>query len=112
MAMYRNYDGNGGKFGAYSIGAASPNASVNVYASSDAPTNPIKVWVMLVNVSGAAQNNLSITVKNFTPTGPAQVFRMVGGAAPAPGTAAAVTNGSITGLSLASNSVALLVMSQ
>ena len=76
MAMYRNYDGNGGRFGAYSIGAASPNTGVNVYAASDSPTNPTKVWVMLVNVSGAAQTGLSITLKNFTPTGSAQVYRM------------------------------------
>ncbi len=111
MAMYRNYDGEGGQFGAYSIGAASPNAGVNVYASSDSPTNPTKVWVMLVNVSGAAQNNLSITLENFTPTGQAQVFTMVGGAAPAAGTAVTISNGSVTGFSLSSNSVALLVMS-
>jgi len=111
MAMYRNYNGEGGQFGAYSIGAASPNAGVNAYASSDSPTNPTKVWVMLVNVSGAAQNNLSITLENFAPTGPAQVYRMVGGAAPAAGTAVTLSNGSITGFSLASNSVALLVMS-
>jgi hypothetical protein len=111
MAMYRNYDGKGSKFGAYSIGAASPNAGVNVYASSDSPTNPTKVWVMLVNVSTAAQNNLSLTLNNFTPTGSALVFRSVGGAPPTAGTAATITNGSITGLSLATNSVTLLVMS-
>jgi hypothetical protein len=111
MAMYRNYDGRGSQFGSYSIGAASPNSGVNVYASSDSPSNPTKVWVMLVNVSGAAQNNLSITLQNFTPTGQAQVYRTSGGA-PAAGAAVNVTNGSITGLSLASNSVALLVMTQ
>ena len=36
---------------------------------------------------------------------------MTGGGAPAPDTAVAVTNGTITGFSLAANSVALLVMS-
>ncbi len=112
MAMYRSYDGNGARFGAFSIGAASPNAGVNVYAASDSPTAPTKVWVMLVNVSGAAQSGLSITLKNFTPTGSAQVFRMVGGGAPAPDTAVALTNGNLTGFSLAANSVALLVMSK
>ena len=79
MAMYRNYDGNGGRFGAYSIGAASPNKGVNVYAAADSPTNPTKLSVMLVNVSGANQRGLSITLKNFTPTGAAQVYRMTGG---------------------------------
>jgi hypothetical protein len=112
MAMYRNYDGNGARFGSYSIGAASPNAAVNVYASSDSPTSPAKVWIMLVNVSGAAQNGLAITLQNFTPAGSAQVYRMTAGAAPAADTALAITNGSITGLSLPSNSAALLVMSK
>jgi hypothetical protein len=112
MAMYRNYDGNGGRFGAYSIGAASPNKGVNVYAAADSPTNPTKVSVMLVNVSGANQAGLSITLKNFTPTGSAQVYRMTGGGAPASDTSVAVTNGAISGLSLAANSVALLVMSK
>ena len=112
MAMFRNYDGNGGRFGAYSIGAASPNKGVNVYAASDSPTNPTKVSVMLVNVSGANQTGLSITLKNFTPTGTAQVYRMTGGGAPASDTSVAVTNGAISGFSLAANSVALLVMSK
>ena len=112
MAMFRNYDGNGGRFGAFSIGAASPNKGVNVYAASDSRTNPTKVWAMLVNVSGAAQSGLSITLNNFTPTGSAQVYRMTGGGAPAPDTAVAVTNGGISGFSLAANSVALLVMSK
>jgi hypothetical protein len=112
MAMYRNYDGNGGRFGAFSIGAASPNKGVNVYAASDSPTAPTKVWVMLVNVSGAAQSGLSVTVNNFAPTGSAQVYRMVAGAAPAADTAVALTSGAVTGFSLAANSVALLVMSK
>jgi hypothetical protein len=112
MAMFRNYDGNGGRFGAYSIGAASPNKGVNVYAASDSPTNPTKVSVMLVNVSGVNQTGLSITVKNFTPAGSAQIYRMTGGGAPAADTSAAVTNGTISGFSLAANAVALLVMSK
>ena len=112
MAMFRNYDGNGARFGAYSIGAASPNKGVNVYAASDSPTNPTKISVMLVNVSGASQTGLSITLKNFTPTGSAQVYRMTGGGAPAADTSIAVTNGAISGLSLPANSVALLVMSK
>ncbi len=112
MAMYRNYDGNGGRFGAFSIGAASPNKGVNVYAATDSPTNPTKLWVMLVNVSGAAQSDLSITLQNFVPSGSALVYRMTGGAAPALDTAAAIANGTISGFSLAPNSVALVVMSR
>ncbi len=112
VAMYRNYDGQGGRFGAYSIGAASPNAGVNVYASSDSPTAPTKVWVMLVNVSGTDQNHLNVSVQNFTPTGTATVYRSDGGNAPAASAAATVTGGTITGFSLPSNSIALLVMSK
>jgi hypothetical protein len=67
---------------------------------------------MLVNVSGADQTGLSITLKNFTPTGSAQIYRMTGGGAPAADTSVAVTNGNISGLSLAANAVALLVMSK
>jgi hypothetical protein len=112
MAMYRNYDGNGGRFGAVSIGAASPNSSVNVYAATDSATAPSKVWIMLVNLSGSAQSGLSIALENFTATGSAQVYRMVNGGAPAADTAVPVSNGAITGFSLAANSVALLVLSK
>jgi len=83
-----------------------------VYAASDSPTNPTKVWVMLVNVSGAAQSGLSVTLKNFAPSGSALVYRTTGGGAPAQDTAVAVANGSISGFSLAANSVALLVMTK
>jgi hypothetical protein len=112
LAIYRNYDGNGGKFGGYSLGAASSSSAVNVYASSDSPTNPTKVWVMLVNVSGADQNSLSITMKNFTPTGTAAVYRADASHAPAVGTPVAIAGAGVTGLSLPSNSIALLVMSK
>lgn len=67
---------------------------------------------MLVNASGTAQSGLSITVNNFTPSGSAQVYRMNGGGAPAADTAVTVTNGAVTGFSLAANSVALLVLTK
>jgi hypothetical protein len=66
---------------------------------------------MIVNISGAAQSNLSIAVNNFTPTGTAAVYQMVGGAAPKAGTALTITNGTISGVSLAAGAVALLAMS-
>ena len=111
-AMYRNYDGKGGRFGAISIGAASPNKGVNVYAATDSATAPTKMWIMLVNVSGSAQSGLSIALNNFTPTGSAQVYRMTNGGAPAADTGASVTGGAISGFSLAANSVALLVLTK
>src|SRR5579872_4118914 len=110
MAMYRNYDGKGGRFGSTSIGAASPNVGVNVYASSDSPTNPTKVWVMLVNVSGTDQNGLSLKLQNFNATGSAQVYRTNAGAAPTQDTAIPVTGGGVSGISLPTDSVALLVL--
>ena len=112
MAMYRNYDGKGGQFGSVSVGAANPNAGVNVYAATDSATSPTKLWVMLVNIGGVAKSNLSIAVSNFAPAGAVQVYRMNAGAAPAADTSVTATNGTVTGLSLASNSVALLVMSK
>lgn len=111
MAMFRNYDGSGGRFGSYSIGAASPNAGLNVYAASNSPTNPSKVWIMLVNVSGQAQTAPPITLQNFAAAGSVQVYRMTNGGAPSADTAVAISNGSINGVSLPANSVALLVAS-
>lgn len=112
VAMYRNYDGAGAQFGAYSVGAASPNAGVDVYASSDSPTSPTKIWIMLVNVSGSDQNNLTISLQNFAPTGSANVYRADATHAPAASTAATISGGSITGFSLPSNSLALIVASK
>jgi hypothetical protein len=41
MAMYRNYDGQGGQFGSYSVGTASPNAGVPASRSATLqPPNP------------------------------------------------------------------------
>ena len=80
----------GAKFGGYSIGAASPSSGVKAYASSDSPTRPSKVWVMLVNVSDVDQNDLSITVRNFAPTGTAAVYRADASHAPAASTPTAI----------------------
>ena len=112
MALYRNYDGKGGKFGAYSIGAASTLAGLNVYAASDSPTNPTTVWIMLVNVSTTAQSGVAISVQSFTPTGSAKVYRMSAGAAPSADTALAVSNGTLSGVSVPTNSAMLLVLSR
>jgi hypothetical protein len=112
MAMYRNYDGQGGRFGNYSVGAASSNTGVNVYASVDSPTAPTTLSVMLVNVSGSDQSNLSIAIDNFTAGASAKVYRMTSGAPPAADTSATITGGAITGFSLPSGSVALLVITK
>ena len=113
MALYRNYDGMGGKFGAYSIGAASTLAGLNVYAASDSRRRtPTTVWIMLVNVSTTAQSGVAISVQSFTPTGSAKVYRMSAGAAPSADTALAVSNGTLSGVSVPTNSAMLLVLSR
>ena len=71
----------------------------------DAPTN---LWIMLVNVGSSAQSNLSVTINNFTASS-VKVFQSVGGAAPAAAANATVTSGAIAGVSVAANSVTLLV---
>ena len=111
MAMYRNYDGKGGHFGSYSVGASSQNAGVHAFASSDVSGSPTKLWLMLVNVSGADQSNLSIAIQNFSPGASAQVYRMTNGGPPTADTAgAAITGGMVSGFSLPSGSAALLVI--
>jgi hypothetical protein len=107
-AMFRNYDGAGGKFGNISVGAASSYSSLHAYASTDSASAPTKLWIMLVNVGSSAQSNLSVAVNNFTASS-VKVFQSIGGAAPAAAGDAAVTNGTIGGLSVAANSVTLLV---
>jgi Glycoside hydrolase family 44 len=110
MAMFRSYDGKGGAFGSQSIGAASSNAGVDVYAASDSATAPTTLWVMLVNVSGTNQDGLTITVDHFASGGSAGVFRMTNGGAPAADASVTVSGGVVSGFSLPSNSVALLVI--
>jgi hypothetical protein len=110
MAMYRDYDGAGGRFGGTSIGAASSNSGVHAFAATDSPTAPSTLWIMLVNVSGQAQNGLSIAIQNFTPGATAKVYQMVNGAAPAAGADAPVNGGAISGIALPSGAVTLLVV--
>jgi hypothetical protein len=112
MAIYRDYDGHGARFGSYSMGAASSKAGVHAYAAADSPTSPTTLWVMLVNVSGQSQSGVSIEVRNFTSGGTAKVFQTVNGAAPAAGPDATVTGGTVSGLSLPSGSATLLVLSK
>ncbi len=110
MAMYRNYDGQGGHFGTYSIGAASSNSGVHAFAAADAATSPSTLWVMLVNVSGQPQNDVSVAVQNFVPGATAEVFQMTNGAAPTAAPNATINSGTVSGLALPSGSVTLVVI--
>jgi hypothetical protein len=107
FAMFRNYDGAGSAFGNVSVGAASSYTGVHAYAATDSATAPTKLWVMLVN-TGAAQNNMTIAINNFTTAASAKVYQSVNGAAPVAAANATVSNGSIAGVSIAANSITLI----
>ncbi|HVZ86512.1 MAG TPA: glycoside hydrolase family 44 protein [Polyangia bacterium] len=110
FAMFRNYDGAGSAFGDVSVGAASSYSGVHAYAATDSASNPTTLWVMLVNTGGSTQSGMSLTLKHFSAGASAKVYQSVNGAAPTAGANAAVSNGVISGLSVAANSVTLLVV--
>jgi len=109
FAMFRNYDGAGGKFGNVSVGAASSYSGVHAYAATDSASNPTTLWIMLVNAGTSAQSNMTVTINNFTAGTLAKAYQSVGGAAPAAAANAAISGGVISGLSIAANSITLLV---
>jgi len=112
FAMFRNYDGAGAAFGSVSVGAASSYSDVHAYAATDATTDPTKLWIMMVNTGTASQSGVTVTINNFSAAGSAQVYQSVNGAAPAATTAATVSGGKISGLTIAPNSVTLIVASR
>jgi hypothetical protein len=63
---------------------------------------------MLVNRGTSAQSNMTITINNFTAASTAKVYQSVNGAAPAAAADVAIANGSISGLSLAANTITLI----
>jgi hypothetical protein len=112
FSMFRNYDGAGGRFGDVSVGAQSAYGSVHAYASTDSRTNPTKLWIMLVNRGTSAQDNMTIAIKNFAAAATAKVYQSVNGAAPAAAAGATVSNGSISGLSIAANTIMLIAVTR
>ena len=74
--MYRNYDGNGGKFGNTSLSASSADASqLAIYAaqrSSDAA-----LTLMVINKTGQPLTS-GLTLSNFSAAGPVQVYTYSG----------------------------------
>jgi hypothetical protein len=113
--IYRNYDGAGAHFGNYSIGAASPVSGFDVYASSDSPTAPTTLWIMLVNTTSSAVSK-SIVLNNFKPTSTSVAIYRVTSATSAPSASAAgsvaASGGSYTvaPVSVPAGQVALLVI--
>lgn len=112
FAMFRNYDGAAAAFGNVSVGAASSYPGVHAYAATDSATSATKLWIMLVNTGTTAQNDMTLTIENFSAAGSAQVYQSVNGAAPVAAAAATVTGGKLSGVSIAANTVALIVVSR
>jgi len=110
FAMFRNYDGSGGKFGSVSVGAASSYSGVHAYAATDSASNPTTLWIMLVNTGTSNQSNMTVTLNHFTAGATAKVYQSVNGAAPAAAANATVSSGAISGLSIPGNSITLLVV--
>jgi hypothetical protein len=108
FAMFRNYDGAGATFGSVSVGAQSSYAKVHAYASTDSATNPSKLWIMLVNTGTSAENNMTVNIGNFAAAASAKVYQSVNGAAPAAAANLTIANGSISGVSIAANTVMLI----
>jgi len=110
FAMFRNYDGAGGKFGNVSVGAASSYSGVHAYAATDSASNPTTLWIMLVNTGTSTQSNMTVTINNFAAGTNAKAYQSVSGAAPAAAANATISGGVISGLSIAANSITLLVV--
>jgi hypothetical protein len=109
FAMYRNYDGAGGHFGNYSVSATSTMIDVTAYASVDSATSPRTLWIMLINKTASAQNNLSLAITNFTPGASAKIYQSVGTSGPKALADVAVSSGSLA-VSLPARSINLLVV--
>ncbi|MBV9945464.1 MAG: hypothetical protein JOZ69_01285 [Myxococcales bacterium] len=108
FAMYRNYDGMGHAFGAYSIGAASPMQDVSIFASSDSPTAPTTLWVMIVNKTTSAQK-VTVQLANFSAGAGAHVYQASATAGPT-AMADAPVSGKAIQTTLAASSMTLLVV--
>jgi hypothetical protein len=110
FAMFRNYDGAGGKFGDVAVGAASSYSGVHAYSATDSTSNPTTLWIMLVNTGTSTQSNMTVTISHFAAGASAKVYQSVNGAAPAAAANATISGGAISGLSIAASSVMLLVV--
>lgn len=74
--MYRNYDGNFSKFGDISINTTVPAADidkVSIYTSKDSSTGALKI--MVINKQPSLAHDISLSLQNFNPSGPAQLYR-------------------------------------
>ena len=107
--MYRSYDGAGAHFGDYAVGATTTNVDLSIYAAVDSPTAPPTLWIMLINKTATAQNNLSLSIASFTPGATAKAYQSIGTTSPHGLTDVAISNGGLT-VSLPARSINLLVV--
>ena len=70
---------------------------------------PTTLWIMLINKTAAAQNNLSLSIANFSPGAAGKAYQSIGTTSPHALTDVAVTNGGLT-VSLPARSINLLVI--
>ncbi|MCB0214359.1 MAG: glycoside hydrolase family 44 protein [Anaerolineae bacterium] len=71
--LYRNYNGSGGQFGDVSISAGSADQSqLAIYAAQRSSDKALTV--MVINKTGGSLTG-NVALANFTPSGPAQVYR-------------------------------------
>jgi hypothetical protein len=92
------------------VGAASSYSGVHAYAATDSASNPTTLWIMLVNTGTSTQSNMTVTINNFAAGTNAKAYQSVSGAAPAAAANATISGGVISGLSIAANSITLLVV--
>ena len=108
FAMYRNYDGNGGHFGDYAVCATTTNVDLSIYAAVDSPSSPSTLWIMLINKTGTAQDDLTPSIASFAPGPTVKIYQSIGTTGPHALPDLAVTNGGLT-ISLPVRSINLLV---
>jgi hypothetical protein len=108
FAMYRNYDGNGAHFGDTSVGATTKNVDLSIYAAVDSPSSPSTLFIMLINKTAAAQNNLTLSIANFTAGATAKAYQSIGTTGPHALPDVAIAGGTLT-VSLPARSINLLV---
>jgi hypothetical protein len=108
FAMYRNYDGAGHTFGNYEVGAVSPMQDVTIFASSDSPTAPTTLWIMLINKMTSTQQ-VTVQLANFAAGTTAKVYQAAQAGAPAALADAPVSSGSVQ-VSLPQYSMTMVVV--
>jgi hypothetical protein len=104
--LYRNADGMGRGFGDTSVTAASPRASVAVYAAIDSATGALTVVVINKDTAALAA---PLSIAHFDAGGAAKVFQVIGGGAPTAQPDVPISGGALT-LSVPARAMQLLVI--